>query len=97
MAQYDYLPVYKKAFDLCVYFEKLVKGFSRYDKYVLGTDLRNKSRKIACQIMRTNSLQNKKDSLQELVALVEELKMLFVCVKKLEFLKNFHHMNILQV
>ncbi len=61
MARYDYLPIYKKAFDLCIYFEKLVKSFSRYDKYVLGTDLRNKSRKIACQIMRLNSLPEKKN------------------------------------
>ena len=57
MAQYDYLPIYKKAFDLCVYtkkiiyffvhlkfprnflgFEQIVKNFSRYNKYTIGSD-----------------------------------------------------------
>jgi hypothetical protein len=89
MAQYDYLPIYKKAFDLCVYFENLVKSFSRYDKYVLGTDLRNKSRQIACQIMRTNSLHEKKESLQELVALVEELKLVVRLCKEVGVFKKF--------
>jgi len=94
MAQYDYLPIYKKAFDLCVYFEKLVKGFSRYDKYVLGTDLRNKSRQIACQIMRTNSLPEKKNALQELVALVEELKLVVRLCKEVGVFKKFSSYGI---
>jgi hypothetical protein len=89
MAKYDYLPIYKRSFDLCIYFEKLVKGFSRYDKYVLGTDLRNKSRQIACQIMRANSLPNKKESLQELVALVEELKLVIRLCKEVGVFKKF--------
>jgi hypothetical protein len=89
MAKYDYLPIYKRSFDLCIYFEKFVKGFSRYDKYVLGTDLRNKSRQIACQIMRANSLPNKKESLQELVALVEELKLVIRLCKEVGVFKKF--------
>ena len=89
MAQYDYLPIYKKALDLCIYFEKLVKNFSRYDKYVLGTDLRNKSRAIACQIMRTNSLPEKKVALQELVALIEELKLVLRLCKEVGVFKRF--------
>ena len=89
LARYDYLPIYKKSFDLCIHFEKLVKGFSRYDKYVLGTDLRNKSRQVACQIMRVNSLQVKKEGLQELVALVEELKLVVRLCKEVGVFKRF--------
>ena len=89
MARYDYLPIYKKAFDLCVFFEKLVKSFSRYDKYVLGTDLRNKSRQVACQIMRVNSLPDKKESLQELVALIEELKLVVRLCKEVGVFNKF--------
>jgi len=37
MAQYDYLPIYKKAFDLALYFEKRVKNFSRYTVFSGGT------------------------------------------------------------
>ena len=89
LARYDYLPIYKKAFDLCVFFEKLVKSFSRYDKYVLGTDLRNKSREVACQIMRTNSLPEKREALQELVGLVEELKLVVRLCKEVGVFKKF--------
>jgi len=68
MARYDYLPIYKKAFDLALYFETIVKNFSRYNKYMIGTDLRNKSsREICVCIAKANSLTNKKDVLQSLV------------------------------
>ena len=67
MARYDSLPIYKKAFDLALYFETIVKNFSRYNKYTIGTDLRNKSREICVCIAKANSLTNKKDVLQSLV------------------------------
>jgi hypothetical protein len=35
--------------DVAVHFEKVVAGFSRYHKYTLGTELRNKSREIVAQ------------------------------------------------
>jgi hypothetical protein len=46
MAQYEHLPIYKKAMDVAVYFEKIVKNFSRYNKYTLGSELREKSRQM---------------------------------------------------
>ena len=59
MARYEHLPIYKQAMDVAVHFEKLVAGFcalplrgipanpdSRYHKYTLGTELRNKSREV---------------------------------------------------
>jgi len=55
MARYEHLPIYKKAFDLTVHFEKVAAGFSRYHKYTLGTELRNRSRKIVLTIIRANS------------------------------------------
>ena len=36
MAQYEHLPIYKKAMDIADYLENLVRGFSRYHKYTLG-------------------------------------------------------------
>jgi hypothetical protein len=36
MAQYEHLPIYKAAFDLQIYFEGIVKNFSRYHKYTHG-------------------------------------------------------------
>jgi len=72
IAQYDSLPIYKKAFDLALYFETIVKNFSRYDKYTIGSDLRNKSREICVCIAKANSLVDKKVVLRELVVLVGE-------------------------
>ena len=44
MAQYEHLPIYKAAFDLNLYVEQIVRNFSRYHKYTLGTELRERSR-----------------------------------------------------
>ena len=30
MAQSEHLPIYKASYDLCLYFEQVVHGFSRY-------------------------------------------------------------------
>ena len=53
-SKYENLPVYKRALDLAVYFEKTVKGFDRYFKYTVGTDLRNQSREILYLIAKAN-------------------------------------------
>ena len=59
MARYEHLPIYKKAMDLAVHFEKVVAGFSRYHKYTLGTELRNKSREIVSLIVKANSTRDR--------------------------------------
>jgi len=33
MARYEHLPIYKKAIDVAVHFEKVAAGFSRYHKF----------------------------------------------------------------
>jgi len=55
MARHEHLPIYKAALDLTVHFEKLVAGFSRYHKYTLGTELRQGSRAVLQQVLRTNN------------------------------------------
>ncbi len=66
MARYEHLPIYKRAMDVAIYMEKVVAGFSRYHKYTLGTDLRNKSREIVSLIVKANSSQNKLSILHDL-------------------------------
>ena len=39
MARYEHLPIFKKAMDLAIYFEKIVRNFSRYNKYTLESVL----------------------------------------------------------
>ena len=53
MARYEHLPIYRAAFDLAVHVEKLVRGFSRYHKYSLGTELRERSREILAASLTT--------------------------------------------
>ena len=54
MAYYENLPIYKASYDVTLHLEKMVAGFSRYNKYTLGSELRNLSREILKLIVRAN-------------------------------------------
>ena len=54
MARYEHLPIYRAAFDLAVHIERIVKNFSRYHKYTLGTELRDGSRLVLQRIIEAN-------------------------------------------
>ena len=59
MTRYKHLPIYKKAMDLKVFFEKIVRNSSRYNKYTLGSELREKSRQIVELIIKADSTKEK--------------------------------------
>ncbi|MDG6005014.1 MAG: hypothetical protein E3K29_04110 [Candidatus Brocadia sp.] len=61
LARYEHLPIYKEALDLTVYFEEIVRNFSRYHKYTLGTELREKSREIIRCIIKAKSTRDRLD------------------------------------
>jgi len=46
MARYEHLLIYKTAMDLTVYLEQVVRNFSRYQKYTIGSDPRQQSREL---------------------------------------------------
>jgi len=52
MARTEHLPIYKQAYDLCLYLEQVVHGFSRYHKYSIGSDLRDTSRGVLKLVVR---------------------------------------------
>jgi hypothetical protein len=89
MARYDHLPIYKQAMDTAVHFEKVVAGFSRYHKYTLGTELRNKSREVVGQIVKANSMRDKSASLLKLGEQLEELMILVRLAKEVRAFKSF--------
>lgn len=46
MAQTDQLPSFEQAYDLCLYLGQIVCTFARYQKYALGADLRESTRRV---------------------------------------------------
>lgn len=84
MARYEHLPIYKKALDVAVHFEKVAAGFSRYHKYTLGTELRNCSRGIITLIVKANSAADKASLLLELRDRLEELLLLMRLCKEVK-------------
>ena len=61
MARYEHLPIYRAAFDLAVHLEKIVRSFSRYHKYTLGTELRDGSRRVLRRIIEANEATQASD------------------------------------
>ena len=76
MAQSEHLPIYKAAYDLCLYFEQVVRNFSRYHKYSLGQELRDGARRVLKLVVRANARQDKATVLLRIREEVEELKVL---------------------
>ncbi|AUB83563.1 four helix bundle protein [Candidatus Thiodictyon syntrophicum] len=89
MARYEHLPIYKQAMDVAVHFEKVVAGFSRYHKYTLGTELRNKSREIVSLIIRANAEYDKPPMLLVLRGQLDELFILIRLAKEVQAFKSF--------
>jgi hypothetical protein len=89
MAYYENLPIYKAAFDLTTYMEKIVHNFSRYHKYTVGTDLRNVSRKILLLVAKANIKQDRKACLTEVLEKLDELKILVRLCKEMKAFHSF--------
>jgi hypothetical protein len=76
MAQSEHLPIYKASYDLCLHFEQVVHGFSRFHKYSLGSDLRDGARRVLKLIVRANARRDKVNVLFEVREEIEQLKVL---------------------
>lgn len=93
MARYEHLPIYKKAFDLTVYLENVVRNFSRYHKYTLGSDLRGLSRKITRSIITANNLKLKIEKLKVIREDLEDMKLLLRLCKEVKAFNNFNSLS----
>ena len=89
MAQYEHLPIYKKALELAIYMENVVKGFSRYHRYTLGADLRNSSRELVTLVIKANSRKDKALLLTELRDKSEGMKLLLILGKETKAFGSF--------
>ncbi len=89
MARCEHLPIYKTAMDLTVYIETVVRGFSRYHKYTLGTDLRKQSRELVTVIIRANSARDKLPALMDLRQKLETFQVLLRIGKEVKAFSRF--------
>lgn len=89
MARYEHLPIYKTAMDLAVYLEQVVRNFSRYHKYTLGSDLRQQSRELVTVIIRANSRREKLPALSELRERLDALLVLLPIGKEVQAFQKF--------
>lgn len=90
MARTEHLPIYKASYDLCLYLEQVVQGFSRYHKYTLGTDLRDGARTALKLVVRANA---RRERAAVLIALREQLEELKVLLRLGQDLKAFSRFN----
>lgn len=89
MARYEHLPIFRAAFDLALHLEKIVQNFSRYHKYTLGTELRDRSRAVLERVIAANSAsEGRQEQLLLLRAELEQLKVLVRLVSPIRRLRQ---------
>ena len=76
--------------DLTIYFEKIVRNFSRYHKYTLGSELREKSREIVGLIIKANSTAERLPLLLDLREKLEGLNVLLRISKEVRAFNSFN-------
>lgn len=91
MSFYENLPAYKKALDLVVYFERIIRGFDRYYKYTTGAELRNLSRQILDLIAQANIANVREATLIEALDKLEKLKRSIRIAKEIKAFRTFKH------
>ena len=92
MARYEHLPIYKGAMNLAIFLEINVKNMSRYHKYTIGSELRNKALRALSLVVRANSIfgENRKNVLVELRIVLEEMRQIFFLAKETKALHSFN-------
>jgi len=76
--------------DLTVYIEQVVRNFSRYHKYTLGSDLPQQSRELVTLIIRANSRPDKLPVLHDLRERLEALQVLLRISKEVQAFQKFN-------
>lgn len=71
---YEGLPIFRAATDMVAYFETIVRGFSRYHKYTMGTDLRSLSYAILDLVVEANRKIDRIEKLRGALNKLQKLK-----------------------
>ncbi len=94
MSLYEELPVYKKAQDMAVYFEKVVMYFKKYNKYTFGVEIRSLSYRILVLIAKANTKQTRRESLLDALDKLEELKITLRLCKEVKAFSSFKSFEV---
>lgn len=87
MAQYEHLPLFKKAYDFKLYFVKLSRGFPKDFKYGIATEIRQLCLKIIDDIVLANDNADKKKYLQDILTTIVRIKVKVRLLKDLNVIK----------
>jgi len=92
---YDELPVYKATYDLLLEVFHFTKGFSKEYKYTVGESIKKETLELITLIYRSNSKQNKTETIQEAREKIEVLRLFIRLMKDLRqiSLKRFVQIN----
>ena len=96
MARYEHLPIFRDAYDLTVHIEKIVRNFSRYHKYTLGSYFREWTRNVLDKIVQANSdRENRAARLLELRQELESFKVITrLCHDSLAFPNTRSYLHV---
>ena len=91
---YTKLPIFKKALEINAYIDTIVKGFSRYHKYSIGQELREKAREVIYAIYKVYFTANKIEAITHLRDSNEELKIIIYLAKEIEAFNSFKQFEL---
>ena len=81
--------------EVTAYVEEIVQHFSRYHKYSIGSELRDKCREVLYIIYKIYFSKDKKVAVEKLRNSIEELKIIVFLANEIKALKSFKQFEIL--
>lgn len=90
MRHLNRLPIWRDANRLLVELEQAVRGFSRYHKYTIGSELRTTAMRLCQSIHRAQSRSRSRVKLiQHISELVDDIKLQIQLARELKAFANF--------
>jgi len=96
MAQYEHLPLFKSAYDFDLYFVKLSRGFPKDFKYGLALEIRKLCLEIIDNIILANNNKEKKEYLENVLVVIERIKVKVRLLKDLKIIKMISYKFIFE-
>lgn len=81
--------IWADAMQLAAEIEVAVRGFPRYHKYTLGSDLRRQAAQVCRGVARAGFPERRETALEALVMAVEDLKITIQLAKEVQAFANF--------